>query len=400
MMPTLESRLKDEANVVTSNKPVPLVKHTRSAKRGRQRAKSSNSSLLAKAGKNAQADQELGAAKVGGEVDSIPRRGGFWGTLLGGGLGLIVFLLVMLRQMDQGPDASNPTQGAIPAEYKPDRAFGYLTALCNLGPRPSGSSQMKKQQQSLTNFFEKQGAVVRMQSFEIRHPETGAPVGMSNLIASWYPNRPKRFLFCAHYDTRPFPDRDSRNPRGVFVGANDGASGVAALMELAHQFSILPADVGVDIVLFDGEEFVFEQGRDDYFLGSTFFAEKYKMQPPAIPYQAGVLLDMVGDRELKIYFEVNSLKYARNVARGIWDTAEELGVNAFVSRSRHDIDDDHIPLNQIARIPTVDLIDFDYPRPGFGAPKYWHTEQDIPANCSGDSLAAVVWVVHQWLQRQ
>ncbi|MGI9466788.1 MAG: M28 family peptidase [Rubripirellula sp.] len=302
--------------------------------------------------------------------------------------------------MDRGPDVSDPTLGAIPAQYKADRAFGYLTALCDLGPRPSGSKQMKQQQQWLQKFFETQGAAVSWQSFEIRHPETGEPVAMSNLIASWHPNRPKRFLFCAHYDTRPFPDRDRENPRGVFVGANDGASGVAALMELAHQFSVLPEDVGVDIVLFDGEEFVFEQGRDDYFLGSTFFAEKYKMQPPAIPYQAGVLLDMVGDRELKIYYELNSLKYARSVARGIWDTAEDLGVSAFVSRSRHNIDDDHIPLNKIARIPTVDLIDFDYPRPGFGAPQYWHTEQDIPANCSGDSLAAVVWVVHRWLQRQ
>ena len=400
MMQTHESRSQDEAKVVTSNKPVSLEKNRRSAKRGRRHANSTNSSRGTKTTQKVNADQAPDVAKVGGEGDSTPRRGGFWGTLLGGGIGLVIILFLVVGQMDRGADASNPVQGAIPAQYKPDRAFGYLTTLCDLGPRPSGSSQMKKQQQALKKFFETQGAAVRMQSFEIRHPETGVPVGMSNLIASWYPNRPKRFLFCAHYDTRPFPDRDSANPRGVFVGANDGASGVAALMELAHQFSVLPEDVGVDIVLFDGEEFVFEQGRDDYFLGSTFFAEKYKMEPPAVPYQAGVLLDMVGDRELKIYHEVNSLKYARSVVRGIWNTAEELGVSAFVSRPRHNIDDDHIPLNKIARIPTVDLIDFDYPRPGFGAPQYWHTEQDIPANCSGDSLAAVVWVVHQWLQQQ
>lgn len=400
MMQTHESRSQDEANTVTSSKPVALVKNSRSTKRGRRYPSAENASQHAKDAPNADRDQHVDAAKTGQDVDSSPRRGGSWGTLLGGGIGLIVLLFWVVREMDRGPDVSAPTLGAIPAEYKPDRAFGYLTALCDLGPRPSGSSQMKRQQQSLTKFFQSQGAAVKMQSFEIRHPETGVAVGMSNLIASWYPTRPKRFLFCAHYDTRPFPDRDPDNPQGVFVGANDGASGVAALMELAHQLTVLPADVGVDIVLFDGEEFVFEQGRDDYFLGSTFFAEKYKTQPPAIPYQAGVLLDMVGDRELKIYYERNSLKYARNVARGIWDTAEKLGVSAFVSRSRHNIDDDHIPLNKIARIPTVDLIDFDYPRPGIGAPQYWHTEQDIPANCSGDSLAAVVWVVHQWLQQQ
>lgn len=394
MMQTHESRSQDEANAVNSSKQVPVVKNSRSPRQ--RRAFEASANVAAEKQGLVHAD----TAVNGRQVEPKSRRGGFWGALLGGGIGLVILMFLVIREMDRGPDVSSPALGAIPAEYKSDRAFGYLKALCDLGPRPSGSAQMERQQQLLKKFFESQGAAVKMQSFEIRHPETGVPVGLSNLIASWHPNRPKRFLFCAHYDTRPFPDRDSVNPRGVFVGANDGASGVAALMELAHQLSVLPADVGVDIVLFDGEEFVFEQGRDDYFLGSTFFAEKYKTQPPAVPYQAGVLLDMVGDRELKIYYELNSLKYARSVARGIWDTAKDLGVSAFVPRSRHNIDDDHIPLNKIARIPTVDLIDFDYPRPGFGAPKYWHTEQDIPANCSGDSLAAVVWVVHQWLQRQ
>lgn len=400
MMQTHGSRSHAEAKAVASRKPVSMVQNSSSAKRRRRPPAGANAGEDAKAAPNVAGGRNVDAAKSGKNSDSPPSRGGFWGTLLGGFVALIVLLFWVVKEMDRGPDVSDPTLGAIPAEYKPGRAFAYLAALCELGPRPSGSSQMNKQQQSLKKFFETQGAAVKMQSFEIRHPETGAPVEMSNLIASWHPRRPKRFLFCAHYDTRPFPDRDPENPRGVFVGANDGASGVAALMELAHQLTVLPVDVGVDIVLFDGEEFVFEQGRDDYFLGSTYFAEKYKAQPPEIPYQAGVLLDMVGDRELKIYYERNSLKYARNVARGIWNTAEKLGVSAFVSRPRHNIDDDHIPLNQIARIPTVDLIDFDYPRPGFGAPQYWHTEQDIPANCSGDSLAAVVWVVHQWLQQQ
>ena len=109
---------------------------------------------------------------------------------------------------------------------------------------------------------------------------------------------------------------------------------------------------------------------------------------------------MVGDRELKIYYERNSLRYARDVAKSIWKTADRLGVDAFIPRSRHEVQDDHLPLNQIAGIPTVDLIDFDYPRPGIGAPSYWHTEQDVPENCSGESLAMVVWVVHEWLKEQ
>lgn len=313
-------------------------------------------------------------------------------------IGLIV--AVSVGMFDRGPELQSPAINAIPTRYDADRAFGYLTKLCDIGPRVSGTDGMIQQQNMLQQEFTKLGAKVTFQTFDIRHPEDGSAVPMANLIASWNAGRPKRFLLCAHYDTRPYPDQDRQNKRGVFVGANDGASGAACLLEIAHQLTDLPVDVGVDMVLFDGEEFVWQQGRDDYFLGSTFFAEKYRAQPPTIPYQAGVLLDMVADRELKIYYENNSMRYARSVAREIWRTADKLGVRAFVSRNRHTVEDDHIPLNQIAKIPTVDLIDFDYPRPGFGAPQYWHTTQDIPANCSGESMAAVAWVVHEWLKQQ
>lgn len=293
-----------------------------------------------------------------------------------------------------------PTSRPIPGRYDPKRAMGYLRDLCEFGPRPSGSAAMERQQQYLEAFFEQQGATVTRQAFETRHPQDGSPVTMTNLIASWHSERPRRFLFCAHYDTRPYPDRDPSNKRGIFIGANDGASGTAGLMELAHQMDDLPSDVGVDMVLFDGEEFVWEDGRDRYFIGSTYFAENYKNAPPQNPYTAGVLLDMIGDRELKLYYEANSLRFAKDVARSFWKQAQELGVQAFVMRQRHNLRDDHLPLNQIARIPTIDVIDFDYPRPGIGAPSYWHTEQDIPEHCSGESIAAVVWVAHQWLISQ
>ncbi len=342
------------------------------------------------------------SAHDGGDGQSATKRGSWKGVFAFFGLlGIVLIVAVwggLFDRKTRAPQA--PTLRAIPARYDGDRAMGYLVQLCDLGPRPSGSPAMIRQQKMLQQFFVNQGASVSMQSFEIRHPEDGSPVPMSNLIASWHPTRSKRFLLCAHYDTRPYPDRDRVNRRGTFIGANDGASGTAALMELSHQLSDLPADVGIDIVLFDGEEFVWQQGRDDYFLGSTFFAKKYVATPPEVPYQAGILLDMVGDRELQIYYEQNSLLFARDVAKSVWRTANRLGVRAFVPRSRYKIDDDHIPLNEIAKIPTVDVIDFDYPRPGFGAPSYWHTEQDVPANCSGQSLAAVVWVVHQWLKEQ
>ncbi|KAA1258810.1 Peptidase family M28 [Rubripirellula obstinata] len=319
-------------------------------------------------------------------------------VLILGGAGLIGWMGGWFEKA--GPRGQPPTLKPIPSQYDPDRVMGYMLRLCEFGPRPSGSPAMKAQQDYLQEFFVQRGANVSFQRLETRHPETGSPVPLANLIASWGPDRPKRFLLCAHYDTRPYPDQDRDNPKGVFIGANDGASGTAALMEMSHQFASLPADIGVDVVLFDAEEFVWQQGRDEYFLGSGFFAENYKANPPAVPYQSGVLLDMIGDRELRIYYEQNSLRYARDVTRSIWKTAQRLGVQAFVPRARHTISDDHIPLNQIAKIPTTDLIDFDYPRPGIGAPSYWHTEKDIPENCSGESMAAVVWVVHQWILSQ
>ena len=324
----------------------------------------------------------------------------FYLSIFAVGLLATVFL-VSSGWFHRGPTGNvSPTLSAIPAQYDSDRSFSYLKMLCDIGPRVSGSAGMKTQQDLLAKFFRQRGAEVSFQTFQIRHPEDGSNVSMANLIASWHADRPKRFLVCAHYDTRPFPDQDRINPKGRFVGANDGASGTAGLMELTNQMNDLPDDVGVDLVAFDGEEFVFEQGRDDYFLGSNFFATKYKNEPPAVPYQAGVLLDMIGDRELKIYYEGNSLRYAPKVAREIWAVARRLRVRAFVPKRRHEILDDHLPLNQVAEIPTIDIIDFDYPREGFGAPSYWHTEQDIPANCSGQSIAAVVWVVHEWLKKQ
>lgn len=314
------------------------------------------------------------------------------------GLGLIA---VSSGAFQRGAVAvENPTTKPIPDRYDSDRAMGYLIQLCDLGPRPSGSAAMIRQQRLLETFFAERGATVTRQSFETRNPNDGSALTMTNLIASWYPNRPKRFLFCAHYDTRPYPDRDPQNKRGVFVGANDGASGTAGLMELANQLEDLPSDIGVDMVLFDGEEFVWQERRDRYFIGSTFFAESYKNEKPAVPYQAGVLFDMIGDKELKLYYEANSLRYAKTVARSFWKQAQQLGVQAFVMRSRHELRDDHLPLNQIAEIPTIDVIDFDYPRPGIGAPSYWHTQQDVPSNCSGQSIAAVVWVAHQWMISQ
>lgn len=278
---------------------------------------------------------------------------------------------------------------AIP-ELDSKRAFKYLVTICGIGPRVSGSEGMSKQQKLIADHFNRFKARVRFQSFDAVHPLTGRPVRMNNMIVSWKPRSSKRVLLACHYDTRPFPDRDRTNPRGRFVGANDGASGVALFMELAHHMQDvrLPEDVGVDFIFFDGEELVFSK-PGKYFLGSEHFAKDYRDHPPKHRYLYGVLVDMVADRRLNLYMERQSLKFAPELTRSIWAKASQLKVREFINRPKHTINDDHIPLNEIAGIPTCDIIDFDYP--------HWHTTRDVPRNCSGESLAKVGRVLLGWL---
>ena len=283
-----------------------------------------------------------------------------------------------------------------PAQFSGTRAMEYLEAICELGPRPSGSEGMEKQRELLIRHFQKAGATVFRQAFRSRDGRNGDWVRMENLIVSWHPERNDRVLLGAHYDTRPYPDRDRRDPRGIFLGANDGASGVAVLMELADSVAELKGTVGVDFVLFDAEEYVFEEKRDSYCLGSLFFARQYASSRKAgtisYAYRGGVILDMVGDRNLTIWQEQQSVDWhdTRPVVESIWATAKQLQIQEFVPRPKYLINDDHVPLRMTGGIPTCDIIDFDYP--------HWHTTQDIPENCSAHSLGLVGRVILSWLQ--
>lgn len=275
--------------------------------------------------------------------------------------------------------------------FNGDRAYKYLKQVSAIGRRPSGSPGMEAQQKLLADHFRKLGGEVEFQRFRAPHPVDGSAVPMANLIVHWHPKSTQRILLCAHYDTLPFPMLDPRNPRGTFVGANDGGSGVAVLMELGNEMPKLSCKYGVDFVFFDGEEFIFSEG-DKYFHGSEHFAREYRDNPPPYRYRWGVLLDMVGDADLQIYQERYSMSWedTRPLVEEIWATARRLGVREFISRQKYYVRDDHLPLHDIAQIPTCDLIDFDYPP--------WHTQGDTPKRCSALSLAKVGWVVREWLK--
>ena len=271
------------------------------------------------------------------------------------------------------------------------QAYEYLKQLCAIGPRRSGSPGMAAQQKLLAEHFQKLGGQVEFQRFGVRHPQDGSVVPMANIMVHWHPQSTARILLCAHYDTLPFPLRDKENPRGTFVGANDNASGVAVLMELARDIPALKTKYGIDFLLLDGEEFIFSE-RDRFFLGSEYFAREYVKDKPSYRYRWGVLLDMVGDADLQIYQERNSLWWrdTRPLVEEIWATAARLGVREFVAKPKYEVSDDHVMLHDVGHIPCIDVIDFDYPP--------WHTQGDTPDKCSPLSLAKVGWVIREWLK--
>ena len=287
----------------------------------------------------------------------------------------------------------------LAARFDGRRAMALLETTCEFGPRPAGSEAMSRQRQWIVRQLSELGLEVQEQAFEHQHAAFDEPVTVVNLIARHRPELQERLLLACHYDTRPFPDRDPVRPQGRFIGANDGASGVALLCELARHLEALPDRYGVDLVFFDAEELVFEPKRDPLFIGSTYFAESYVREPREYVYRAGILVDMVGDKQLEIYFEKNSLRFAPELARDVWRSADELRIREFLPRPRHELRDDHLPINEIAKVPMINIVDFDYPRIG-DRRSFWHTEADTPEQCSGESLRKVGSVLLHWLARQ
>lgn len=332
------------------------------------------------------------------ESSAMWRRKRLVGSLLiaVGVLAIAASLLVSFTTW-LGSLKANAAMAATPAPIDGSRAFGYLEKICELGPRIAGTEANTRQRQMVAAHFKTAGATVREQPFTARHPLTGERVNMVNLIGSWHTERTRRVVIAAHYDTRPHPDeeRDPARQQLPFLGANDGASGVALLMEMANHLNTLNSPWGIDLVIFDGEELVYgryPETQGEYFLGSKAFARAYvegvdgRGNPGR--YVAGLVLDMVGGTKLQINQEPNSLNLAPNLVHDVWAVARQLDARSFKLHVGREVLDDHLALNN-AGIPAIDLIDFDYP--------YWHKADDLPKNCSADSLAEVGKVVTAWL---
>jgi hypothetical protein len=284
--------------------------------------------------------------------------------------------------------------------FDKERAFGYLKQICAIGTRISGTEGMTKQQDLLKKHFEPLGWKVELQEFNARQRSQPQPVKMANFIARWKPEQTRRIILCAHYDTRPIADQEPnvRDQRKPFLAANDGASGAALMMELAHHMRAIDPVIGVDFVLFDGEEYIFnnqaeEQGGDVYFLGSEHFAKEYAQARRANKgpvYLGAVLVDLFAGKNVQFPIEANSATMAGDLVEKIWRIAEEVKAPAFINKYGSSVRDDHLALNRV-RIPAIDIIDFDYP--------HWHRLSDVPENCSADSMEQVARVVAVWMQR-
>ena len=253
-------------------------------------------------------------------------------------------------------------------------AFNILRKQCSFGPRPPGSPAHSQTRDYLASELRKYTDKVELQDFE--HSTGGKILNMTNIIARFGGSDSKGILLCAHWDTRPTADQEleAKDEQRPIIGANDGGSGVAVLLELARMFRERPPAVPVTIVLFDGEDY--GPTTKDMFLGSAHFAARLIGNP----FRYGILLDMVGDKNLELYREGNSQRHAKAVTDKIWAAAGKLGHSQFKDKVKYTITDDHLPLIE-AGVPTADVIDFDY--------AYWHTLADTVDKCSVESLKVV-----------
>jgi hypothetical protein len=266
--------------------------------------------------------------------------------------------------------------GCSRAGFDGGRAFELLKRQCEFGPRPPGSAAHELTLQWILETLRVSTDRVALQHFTVGSAR--GDVRLTNVIASFRPEVKERILLAAHWDTRPVADRESDPVLAAqpIPGANDGASGVAVLLELAALLAERPPRLGVDIVLFDGEDGGNGGGLTDWCVGSAYYAAHMGDYCPRL----AVVVDMVGDRDLSILREQNSMSTSPTSVDRVWEAARTVGAASFKETVGAAIFDDHVPLIR-AGVPAVLVIDTQYPS--------WHTLADTPDKCSSESLGEV-----------
>jgi len=269
-------------------------------------------------------------------------------------------------------------------EFSGDRSYSYLEKQCSFGPRNPGSDGYNACMKYLIDKLNSSADTVWTQPFTYHDQYRNNFYNLKNIIARFNPDAEMQILLGAHWDTRPWADQEKNeeNKKIPIIGANDGASGVAVLLELAGIISKNPPSVGVTLVLFDGEDLGIAGEGESYAQGSLFFSKNLPIPKP----DHAIILDMIGDASLHLPIERFSYRTAPRLTLGLWKLAKRLHLTAFDQSLGYSIYDDHVPLNKFAGISAVDIIDFNYPDP---YTNYWHTLQDISEHCSPSSLEQV-----------
>lgn len=320
-----------------------------------------------------------------------------------------VFVFVLITMMAWGCDRqpkqpavvdSKPSKTLVVPTFNADSAYAFVKAQTDFGPRVPGSEAHGRCADWLVDKLMGYADTVIVQDFRTRIFNNKGMDG-KNIVASFNPQAGKRIVLCAHWDSRPFADHDpdEANWNRPIDGANDGASGVGVLLECARCFHEQPLNekLGVDIILFDLEDYgprqdqseqYYDDRRNHWALGSQYWAS----HPHTPGYQAsfGILLDMVGNSNPNFMKEYYSQGYAAWLSNKVWRIAQNLGYHEhFVNELGDPISDDHLPMNEIAGIPTIDIIDLRPESSSQCFPETWHTLQDNLENIDKKSLAMV-----------
>lgn len=312
--------------------------------------------------------------------------------------GLIITFLVLsvlacnCNDNNSNNNNQNPHTPLKPPAFSADSSYSFIEKQVAFGPRIPNSTQHDSCAEWLTQKLEKYADEVIVQSAQVQAYD-GTNLNIKNIIASFNPPSRKRILLCAHWDTRPWADQDTENQDMPITGANDGASGVGILLEIARQLMIKRPDMGVDIILFDAEDYGqprnsgFPDKDNTYCLGSQYWSNN--LHKPNYSAMYGILLDMVGAKNAVFTMEGFSMFYAPAVVRKIWSNASKLGhSNYFRFEKTSSIVDDHLYINKLTGIPSIDIVHYDYTTPSHFGP-FWHTHQDDMDIISKATLRAV-----------
>ncbi len=284
--------------------------------------------------------------------------------------------------------STTETKQTKAVEFNADSAYQYVKLQCDMGPRVPGTPAHEKCAQWLAAQLQQWCDTTIVQPAQVTTFD-GKTLNIKNIVGSFNPTATNRILLLAHWDCRPWADNDpdEANHKQPVMGANDAASGVAVMLELARNLSQTRPEVGVDLLMVDAEDWGTDGDEDSWALGTQYWASN----PHVDGYQAnyGILLDMVGARGARFAQEYFSLQYAQGVVSLVWDTAAKAGYgNLFVNQHGGAITDDHVMVNRIASIPCIDIIDMR-PESETGFFDGWHTTHDTLDQIDPATLRAV-----------